>query len=213
MRIILCALMITLATGLWSQNANSRPASCAQSLQVEDLYTTEVWKDASPPEVSPSVIVISVSVNSETKLFIRARDGRTFELVRGSLKEPLAEALKKLKASHRLPDSPHEAGKLLPIEWETTPISSEQFANLHRSFTSAFANFVDDAQSRSHEVLADGGRTSFHNTQYRIGYSNDGFENFEAIVDDVSTDHGQLDPIVAWVHQLLTFGPTTTVNR
>jgi len=211
MRIMSCALMVTMVPALWSQGANSRPQSCTPSPQVEGLYATEAWKSVSPPELSPSVIVISVSINSAMKLFIRARDNRTFDIVRGALKRPLGEVLKQLSTSHRLPDNPYDAGKLLPIEWETASISPEQFADLHRSFTSALAKLVEDAQSRSREVLMNGGRISFHNTQYQIDYSNDGYESFEAIVDDVSTNDGHPDPLVVWVHQLLTFNPKTSV--
>jgi hypothetical protein len=213
MRFLLVTLMATVAlTGYSNQAVNSREASCAESPQVENLYAAEVWKDASPPEITRSVIVISVSINSETKLFLRARDSRNFELVRGSLKQPVADTLMKLKVSQRLPKNPYEASKLLPMGWEATPISAEQFAHLHRSFTSALGKFIDDAQSRSHDVLVDGGRVSFHTTQYEIGYSNDGYENVAAIVDDVPTGHGPPDPLVAWVHQLLILGPKTTVT-
>ncbi|MGD0858113.1 MAG: hypothetical protein ABR912_02230 [Terracidiphilus sp.] len=213
MRIMSCALMVTMVPALWSQGANSRPQSCTPSPQVEGLYATEAWKSVSPPELSPSVIVISVSINSAMKLFIRARDNRNFEIVRGSLKRPRGEVIKQLAASHQLPENPYDAGKLLPIEWETTSISPEQFNELHSSFTSALAKLVEDAQSRSRDVLMTGGRISFHNTQYQIDYSNDGYESFEAIVDDVPTNNGHSDPLVAWVHQLLTFNPKTSVIR
>jgi hypothetical protein len=161
------------------------------------------------PEIKPGLD----EINSAMKLFIRARDNRNFEIVRGSLKRPRGEVIKQLAASHQLPENPYDAGKLLPIEWETTSISPEQFNELHSSFTSALAKLVEDAQSRSRDVLMTGGRISFHNTQYQIDYSNDGYESFEAIVDDVPTNNGHSDPLVAWVHQLLTFNPKTSVIR
>ena len=205
-RLAFCLLISTMALETWSQP--SQP--CNSSMQTEGAYATQVWEEVSPPELSPSVIVISISVNSESKLFIRARNSRTFEIVRGALQEPLAKALEQLRASHPLPDSPADGSKLLPIKWESASISREQFDELHRSFTRALASLVAHAQSRSSEVLVDGGRISLHNTQYRIRYSNDGYENLEATVEDTSR---QPDPLVSWVHRMLTFDPKTNLLR
>ena len=208
MRSLVQALILGHLALLLPHNAG-RSQSSGPSRSSEAAYAAEVWKNVAPPESAPSVIVISVSINSKSKLVLRARDSRTFEFVSGSLKEPLTDALRRMKDSHGSVENPEEVAGRVPIEWKTKALTAEEFSTLHHSFTIAFTKLINDAQARFRDITVNGGRVTLHNMQYHVVYNNDGYENFEAIVDDVPDERGRLSPMVEWVHQLLTLGQTS----
>jgi hypothetical protein len=165
------------------------------------------------------MIEISVSDGGHSKLFLIAVDSKTFELVRGSLPEAgtsntIYGALEQLSRSHRLPATIYETIQALPIKWETTAISAEQFAALYNSLLSAFTKFIDDAESRYRDVGVSGGPLYVHTPAWDIEYKNFGYENFSAdYVIDAPDDHGKYNPMVEWVHQLLTFADKATFSQ
>jgi hypothetical protein len=175
-----------------------------------------VWNAVSPPNLRPAAIEISVSDGGYSKLFLVAKETHTFELVRGSLPETsngIYEALEQLSRSHRLPATIYETIQALPIKWETTAISAEQFSALHDSLLSAFARFIVDAKGRYPDVVANGSPLYVHTPAWDVEYKNFGYENFSAdYVWDVPDDHGKYNPMVEWVHQLLKFEQDAAVS-
>jgi hypothetical protein len=207
------AVFFVQVTVLFGQSVNPGSQPCFLSLQMADLYAAETWEGVHPPEPSPSDVVISVSLDSGSKIFVRARDSKTFEVIRGSMKKSVFDVVRELQVSHTLPESPYEAANLLPIDWDVKRISTKQFATLHAAFTTAFVKSVGDAQKRYSKVVVFGGRVVLHAPQYRITYSNGGYEGFEATVDDVPDDRGRVSPLIAWVHQLLAFSRPAGAGR
>jgi hypothetical protein len=192
------------ASAPWSQSTGVTSSSNCPSTggDASSWYVQEVWHHVLPQDSPRSLIVISLSINTESKLILRARDGKRFELLRGTYEQPLLETLNQLARSCRLPSNPADAATLVPIHWETTEISSDTFAAEHRDFTAAFAEVLENAQRRYGTVLSQGGRLVLHNTEFRITYDNDGYEHAEAIVDDLGKAESKNDSMLTWIHHL-----------
>jgi hypothetical protein len=94
------------------------------------------------------------------------------------------------------------AAKLVPVRWEKVEVGSDRFAALHRSFTTAFSDFLKKAQSRYSSVLTDGGRIVLHATEFRVVYDNYGYEHVEAVLDDTGRPGREESALLAWIHQL-----------
>src|SRR4029077_3181488 len=99
------------ASVLWSQSTGITSSSgcLATGDDASPWYVQEVWQHVLPQDSPPSLIVISLSINTESKLILRARDGKRFELLRGTYEQPLLETLNQLAKSCRLPSNPADA--------------------------------------------------------------------------------------------------------
>jgi hypothetical protein len=204
--ISILVLVVAPASMSWAQSDQRSASDTCSPLDqkyVSTPYLDDVWRYVLPGEVRGSLIVLSVSVNADSKLVLRARDDETFELLRATPRQPLFSTLDGLARACRLPFDPYQAAKLVPVRWERVALNPARFAALHRAFTTGFSEYLKDAQTRYPSVLARGGRVVFHSTVFYVAYDNCGYEHVDAALENVANENGKAGALLSWVHELL----------
>jgi hypothetical protein len=212
MKRLMTVLMLVSASVSSSQIAHAGAADTCPALGKEYAsagYLDKVWQYAVPEDTPGSLMLISVSVGTESKIVLRARDTGPIELLRGTSTQPLYDTLDTLARACRLPFDPSLAAALLPVRWERVEIGPETFAGLHRSFTAALSDSMRVTQGRYSSLMARGGRFLVHSTRYHVIYKSLGYDHVEAIVDAVGSTTKKDSPLLDWIRQLLALSERT----
>jgi len=200
--VVSTAIIIFAGTGLQAQEQKSQTnpgSACAeQSKGVPDFYYDAALKDITPPNWVKSLV--RISVGGEIKLDLWT-DGQKFLLWTNTNPQTVGDFLNGLDQSCSLPSDPSEAVTLMKVHWESTEISPEEFANLHRTFTSALMKYTSMMQSRYSSAI-ENRLSSVHLDAegYPILYDNS-HERVELFAWNESNQR-PLNPLINWVHRL-----------
>jgi hypothetical protein len=183
------------------RHTKSNPGSVCgnQSKGLPASYYETVLARIQPPGWQNAVI--SITEGAERKLVLWT-DGEKFKLWTDTPdQENIDGFLLDLDQSCRLPADPADALTLMKFKWESKELSPDQFAQLHREFTSALSQYVSKTQER-YEVLVS---TRSHIVwmdaiRYPIVYDN----NHEHV--EVEAYYVPDDPVVKWVLALKKLG-------
>lgn len=201
MRSIAIAFLLSCVVVTMAQQQRPRtnpPSACGdQSLGIPAFYYEAVVSHFEPPGFHKSLI--SIAEGAEIKVVL-VTDGEKFELwtdTPNTPQENVNEFLLNLDQSCRLPPDPADAANLIKVKWESKELSSDQFAQLHRAFTTALSQYVVNAQNRYNSLIVTPMLSIYTDAiRYPIVYYNNQ-EHIEVEAWDIPED-----PIVAWVHKL-----------
>jgi len=171
-------------------------------------YAHTLWQRLAPPDNVPSLIVITISREPDVKILLRAKGLNKFEIVRGTPSESFYEVLERAEKSCHLPVNPAEAVSLIPMTWKTSPISTSEFARLHREFIDAASNYVVDSQRRYDQVLQSGGVVVLHASEYLLQYDNGGYEHLEITVKGSS--NSAESSLLRWSERVMALSKSNT---
>lgn len=164
-----------------------------------DAALTEIL---TPPRWQESVVSISIETDYWSRVIVREAGG-TFELLQGSVRKDLHGFLAGLAEKCELPYNPLELRDRVKADWVRAEISADTFRRVHRQFTSAAAQQVNNARARYNErVKSRVTVVRVHVHEYLIVYDNS-FEHIQTKVEDAKNESGEMDPVLAWVHNIL----------
>lgn len=182
------------------QHSATNPGSpCGdRSKGVPDFYYNAVLGELTPPGWGKSLI--RINVGAETKLDLWT-NGEKFLLWTNVNPKSIGDFLNGLDQSCQLPPDPAEAVALMKIQWESKEISSEQFADLHSSFTDALVQYASKVQKRYGSLIGKHLSTIHLDAEgYSIVYDNS--HEHVALFAWNENDDYPLNPLIVWVHEL-----------
>lgn len=207
MRQLVTALVLTLSVGMsvhsQQKQVSTNPGSkCGeQSKGLPDFYYEAVLSNIRPPDWKASLIRIVIGGNTELALWTNGEKFKLWTDTLDNTKTSIEEFLLHLDRSCRLPADPADAASLIKVKWQSRDLSGDQFAQLHRDFTSALSQYSAKMQERYRPMIAT--RTSvinLDNEGYSVVYDSS-YEHVELLAWNRNEDH-PLNPMVSWVHEL-----------
>jgi hypothetical protein len=198
------AFVLVLSSLVYGQE-EAKPGAVCTGKHNENLtymYALDVMQQLQPP--GDSLILVSVSADSESKLVLRISQPPTaYELWRGVPEENLYNLLLRLQDSCLLPPNPYEAVKLVRIKWQRLVLPRDSFQTMYNDFSLALAQYSSAVATRPATIR--GGRVVLHSAEYRVAYESSGFEQFELRAFDDTEDPSKMNPIVRWARGLQKF--------
>lgn len=164
-----------------------------QSSGLPDFYEETFLRRIEPPRWRNSVVRIAVGAGIKLDLWT---DGQQFKLWTDTLTPRNIDSfLLNLDQSCRLPADPADAVALVKVKWESVDLSPTQFAQIHRGFTNALAEYASRAQLRYGTTM-----TVIHldASSFPIVYDN----SHEHVEVQVWDDPKEDKPLLAWIEQL-----------
>jgi hypothetical protein len=130
-------------------------------------------------------------------------DGKNFRLWTDTpeiAQKSIGDFLLDLDQSCHLPGDPADAAALIKVKWESSDLSSPQFAQIHRDFTEALSHYVAKIQDRYAAMIATRlGVVHLDAEGYSIRYDNS-YEHIELLVWKMNDE--PINPMLSWAHQL-----------
>src|SRR5947209_165306 len=71
-------------SAIWSQQTNPSTCKSERPTLATYWYAQTVWRQILPENNSTFLVVVTLSLNTESKLVLRAKDASHFELLRGT---------------------------------------------------------------------------------------------------------------------------------
>lgn len=182
------------------QSVTNPGALCGEkSKGVSDFYYEAALKDITPPDWARSLI--RISVGGEIKLDLWT-NGDKFVLWTNTSAKNVGDFLNGLDESCHLPPDPADAVALMKVKWESKQLSPDQFAQLHRDFTTALSQYVAKMQNRYTSMIETHTSVTHLDAEgYSIVYDNS-HEHVELFAWNENDDHPP-NPMITWTHQLL----------
>lgn len=201
--IVLALCPALLLGGQRQRQPKANPSSpCGkQSKGVSDFYYEAVLERIEPPSWGRPLI--KIVVGGEIKLGLWT-DGEKFELLTNMPPTPrknVGDFLNDLDDSCRLPPNPADAVALMNLKWESKELSADQFAQLHRDFIRALAQYVAKMQDRYSSMISTRLYVIHLDSEgYSVVYDNS-HEHVDIEAWNENEDH-PVSPMIDWVHEL-----------
>jgi hypothetical protein len=198
------AFVFVLSSLLYGQEEAKPRAVCTgkHDETLTYMYSLDVIQHLQPP--GNSLILVSVSADSESKLVLRISQPPTaYELWRGVPEENLYNLLSRLQDSCLLPPNPYEAVKLVRVKWQRLVLTQDTFQTMYNDFSLALAQYSSGVATRPKTIR--GGRIVMDSSVYTVAYDSFGFERFEVRAFDDTEDPSKMNPIIKWARGLQKF--------
>jgi len=171
-----------------------------RSKGLPDFYREAVLARMDPPDWKKSLIRINVGQEKKLALWSDDKNFRLWTNTPEITQKSIGEFLLDLDQSCRLPGDPAEAAALIKVKWESSELSSPQFARIHRDFTEAVSHYVVKIQDRYGAMIATRLLVVHLDSEaYSIAYDNS-YEHLELEVWNMNDQ--PVNPVLSWVHQL-----------
>jgi hypothetical protein len=200
--IALCMLMLTLGVQAQQSSTATKPSKpCRQKKDAEFPfdYRHAILQEVRPPAEKRPALTIEFGRLAPLVLTLDRNEARLWSTT--STFDDMDKKINQLYASCKLEAYPSRVVDQLEIEWESTDLTMEEFADLHRALLDAMGKYSAGAQP-IYEGLARDGQTSIYLDawQYFVIYKTE-YQFME--VDPIADPKVEANrAILAWIHRV-----------